>query len=69
MSEYQQLQWGGGGGIFLQDLVLTPPSRFKKVFLWIIVEKGLGFFLYFVQEIGKTANFPSLDYKEYSSHP
>jgi hypothetical protein len=36
---------------------------------WIIVEKGLGFFLYFVQEIGKTANFPSLDYKEYSSHP
>jgi hypothetical protein len=61
---YYQVAWmstssfNGGGGIFLQDFILIPPSRFKKVFWWIIIEKGLGFFCILLKNLEKQRTFP-----------
>ena len=64
---------GGGGGVggYFPAIVCShsPFQIQESLFVALLLKRGLVFFRIFVKEIGKTTNFPSLDYEEYSSPP
>ena len=60
--------FNGGWGVFSCNSLFFQIQ--ERLFVALLLKRGLVFFFgIFVKDIGKTTNFPSLDYEEYSSPP